>query len=279
MIACSATCPETTQRDGRSTRQPIRRPLATLVVALAAFLVHGTAAAQAGATPRFELELEGGPTWQARNDVEIPNDGTATRFDLDGLVGAGPWPVARVSLTWNLGGRHGLRLLAAPLSYTETGEFDQPVRFAGESYEPGRSVEATYRFDSWRASYRYRFKQGDRWSWWVGATLKVRDAEIRLQQGEIASQDENLGIVPLLHLSGLRRLAERWSLLLDLDGLAGGPGRALDLSLRLRYDLGERWRVALGYRLLEGGADVDRVYNFAWFNYLTVSGSFRFGPG
>lgn len=29
--------------------------------------------------PRFEAELEVGPVWQSRNEVEIPNDRTATR--------------------------------------------------------------------------------------------------------------------------------------------------------------------------------------------------------
>ena len=172
-----------------------------------------------------------------------------------------------------------LRFLVAPLSYRETGLFEQPVRFAGERYEPDQLTEAIYEFDSWRASYRSRFKHGNRWSWWVGGTLKVRDAKVRLRQGTTASEDADLGLVPLLHLSGEWRPAERWQLRLDLDALAGGPGRAVDLSLKLGYDLGERWRVALGYRLLEGGADVDSVYNFAWFNYLTVSASYGFGPG
>ena len=39
---------------------------------------------------RFEIEFEGGAAWQSRNDVEIPNDGTATRFSLHDLVGNGP---------------------------------------------------------------------------------------------------------------------------------------------------------------------------------------------
>jgi hypothetical protein len=62
-----------------------------------------------------------------------------------------------------------------------------------------------------------------------------------------------------------------------LDALAGGPGRAEDLSLRLGYDIDERWGLAFGYRTVEGGADVDDVYNFAWFNYAVVSGSYRWG--
>ncbi len=31
-----------------------------------------------------------------------------------------------------------------------------------------------------------------------------------------------------------------------------------------------------GDRTVEGGVDIDDVYNFAWFQYAAVSGVFRF---
>jgi hypothetical protein len=48
------------------------------------------------------------------------------------------------------------------------------------------------------------------------------------------------------------------------------------VALKLARDLSKRWTVTGGYRLVEGGADVDQVYNFAWFNYAVVSGIYRF---
>jgi hypothetical protein len=32
----------------------------------------------------------------------------------------------------------------------------------------------------------------------------------------------------------------------------------------------------LGYRTLEGGADTDDVYNFAWFNTVSMSATYQF---
>ena len=61
-----------------------------------------------------------------------------------------------------------------------------------------------------------------------------------------------------------------------LDALGGGPGRAIDLALKLGYDFSRRWALTFGYRTVEGGADVDDVYNFAWFNYAVVSGVYKF---
>jgi len=34
--------------------------------------------------------------------------------------------------------------------------------------------------------------------------------------------------------------------------------------------------VAAGYRTVEGGADVDEVYNFAWLHYAVLSVSYGF---
>ena len=47
------------------------------------------------------------------------------------------------------------------------------------------------------------------------------------------------------------------------DALAAPQGRAEDVLLAPYVDLSERVRFRIGYRLLEGGADNDEVYNFA----------------
>ena len=191
-------------------------------------------------------------------------------------MGNGPWAAGRVYFSWNINRRHGVRLLLAPLSYTETGTFTDEVDFAGATFQSGVPTEATYKFNSWRVTYHYKFFEGERWSWWVGFTAKVRDAKIRLEQDGIAAEDTDLGFVPLLYLRGDWRFAERWRFLFDMDALGGGPGRAIDLSLKVSRDINPRWSVAGGYRTVEGGADVDDVYNFAWFHYAVVSATYRF---
>lgn len=227
-------------------------------------------------TPRLQLELEGGAAWQTRNDVQIPNDASGTRFSLVDVIGEGPWPSGRLYATWNFNPKHGLRLLLAPLSITESASLDAPVNFAGGSFAAGVPTEATYQFNSWRLSYRYRFHEGARWTWWVGFTAKIRDAKISLAQADVAAEKTDVGFVPLLHVSGRWRLGSAWALELDVDALAGGPGRAEDASLKLRRSFGERWSLAAGYRTVEGGADVDAVYNFAWLHYAVMSAGLAF---
>ena len=235
----------------------------------------GTGASASAQEGRLELELEAGPAWQSRNEVEVPNDGSATRFSLADIAGSGPFWAGRVYLTWRFSEGHSLRLLYAPFSLTATGRSERPLSFAGETYAGGAPVEATYTFNSYRASYRWRLHSGERLTAWLGITAKVRDATIALAQGTTSSRKDDLGFVPLLHLAGAWRPAPSWQLSLDVDGLAGGPGRAVDASLALRYDLGDRWSLGSGYRTVEGGADVEEVYAFAWLHYGVVSLTWR----
>jgi hypothetical protein len=245
------------------------RPLLLLAAAAAlAFVLPASGRAQA---PRIILELEGGPAWQSYNDVEIPNDGTATRFSLRDLAGNGPWPAGRLYATWSVAERHGVRLLLAPLSVTQTGVPGRDIRFAGATYSAGQPTAGTYTFNSYRLSYRYRALAGERTTAWIGLTGKIRDATIALEQGGTASRKDDLGFVPLLHVAGEWRFAPRWRAVFDADALAGGPGRAIDATAKLGYDPGERWSVLAGYRTVEGGADVEEVYNFAWLHYAALS--------
>lgn len=222
------------------------------------------------------VELEGGPVWQSRNDVQIPNTAAGSRFSLVDVAGSGPVPAARLYILWNINDRHGLRLLLAPLSFTKTGQLASAVNFSGKAFQPGIPADATYKFNSWRISYRYNFHQGEVWNWWVGFTAKLRDAKIELQQGNTSAAKTDLGFVPLLHLAGTVRLGEAWSAILDLDALAGGPGRAIDGALKFSYALTRSWSLSAGYRTVEGGADVEEVYNFAWLHYAAASLTYRF---
>jgi hypothetical protein len=85
-----------------------------------------------------------------------------------------------------------------------------------------------------------------------------------------------VGVAPLLNFSTEWGFARRWTAIFDFEGLAGGPGRALDLALKVRYDLTDRWSVGGGYRMLEGGVDSDDVYNFSWFHYGFLTVGYQF---
>ncbi len=85
----------------------------------------------------FSLEFETGAVWQSRNQIQIPDSSAGTRFALTEIQGNGPEAQRRVELTCNMAYRHSLRFVYAPLEFSGTGAFGQPVRFAGSTFAPG----------------------------------------------------------------------------------------------------------------------------------------------
>ena len=223
---------------------------------------------------RFGVGLEFGAVGFTKNDVRIPGN-TGTKFDMTDLTGSGPEAFARLDGYWNINDRHGLRLVLAPLEVSGTGELPGDTEFAGETF-PAGATEGIYKFNAYKLTYRYTFRDRGAWHWRIGFTGVIRDANIELRQGTLQANDDDLGFVPALHVSGEYRFGDRWLFELDFDGLAGGPGRLFDVALKLEYDLTERWRVGAGYRTLEGGADTDDVYTFAWLHYGVLDIGYHF---
>jgi hypothetical protein len=215
------------------------------------------------------LAVEAVSAWQARNDVQIPNAAPNTRFALDGITGAGPTYTGRVSIDWPLSERQRLRVLVAPLRVDESGSLDAPVVFQDTAFDAG-PARAGYRFDSYRVSWRWRVRDDARWTIDAGATIKVRDAEVRLTQGNVTRSRTDTGVVPLLALEGRWRFAPRWSAVLDLEGLAAPQGRAVDAALKLAWQATPRLQLSAGYRLLDGGADNDDLSTFARFDQAVL---------
>jgi hypothetical protein len=214
----------------------------------------------------FSFDLETGGAWFSRNDVRIPNDG-GTEFDMLELIGTSPVPYLRFRIEATFDDRHTVRLLFAPLRKVGSGAFDEEVIFEGTTYEPDLLVDGTYQFSTYRATYRYTFFDRSGWTLGAGASALIRDAEVRLVQGERSEANTDLGFVPLLHLYAARHIGDRTSVVFDAETLAGPQGRATDAALTLNVRMSDDWELNAGYRLLEGGADVDEVYNFSWINF------------
>lgn len=238
------------------------------VIALAC--VTGTAAAQAPASPRLSLELEGGPLWASRNEARIP-PATGTPFSLLDLTGGGPTPYFRLAANFRIAARHRLRFVAAPVQVSGTGVFAAPVAFVDQVFLPGVPTEGTFKFNTYRIGYRYVLRDDRNWHIEIGAALLTRDARIELRQGATGARDTDLGFVPLASFGMTRRLNERAALVFDIEGLGSAQGRAIDALLKVDWSLSSRWTIGAGFRTIEGGADVDAVYTFAWLHFGVVS--------
>jgi len=86
-----------------------------------------------------------------------------------------------------------------------------------------------------------------------------------------------LDLVPLLSFNLNYSPKEKLSLVLKGEGLVGPVGRAEDIFAGIYHPV---WKEGLqlkaGYRLIEGGADVDQVYNFAYIHFASLGLAYDF---
>ncbi len=229
------------------------------------------------------LEFEAGVGYVTRNSIQVPGDAPeATYFDANEALSTNPVAAYRTRAGYRIGGRHNIFVLAAPLSSRYTGSFSEDVRFKNNTYQAGTPVELDYTFNSYRLTYRYDVWGNPHWKIGVGLTGKIRDAAVALREenGDQWARTTDFGFVPLINLHVGYTAIEDWWLTLNGDGLVNpfspSVGRAFDYRLAVRWEFAENAQAFAGYRFIEGGADVDQVYNFAWINYGVVGLSYGF---
>ncbi len=239
------------------------------ILGLLVFAIFLGARSAAAASP-LVVDLELLAVSQNKNQVQVPNTLQGTRFSLQSLTGSGPYFAPRLQASWAAGERSEWRVLLAPLALSEQGRSDRAIRFQGASFAAG-PIAARYQFNSWRATWRWRWIDREDLIVKVGFTAKIRDASIRLRQGAISTEKDNTGFVPLLHVSVVCPLNDKWSFEGDVDALAGGPGYAIDAGVRLSREFAPGWSVGATARVLDGGADNDDVYAFAHFTSVGLA--------
>ncbi len=227
------------------------------------------------ASAQWRFNLESGVVFSGYNDVQVPGD-EGTFFALEGDLSSRSQVYYRLRLQYTLNNKHTFSALFAPLNINYEGEFDREVLFFNQTFLPNTPIEANYQFNSYRFTYRYEFPRKGRFRWGIGATAKIRDAAIRLESDTQMEEKTNVGFVPLINFRAEWFAKEQLSIVLVGDALASPQGRAEDVLLAA-YLYPNRWvTLKAGYRLLEGGADNDEVYNFSLLHYAVIGAIINF---
>jgi hypothetical protein len=221
------------------------------------------------ARAEWSFDVESGGVFSGYNDVRIPNE-SGTKFSLSEELETDADYFVRLRATYSFSEKHHISALAAPLRLDASGRIGRAVKFNEVEFAANVPLKARYRFDSYRLTYRYDLYRHNSLRAGIGFTGKIRDASIRLEHGEKKTENKNTGFVPLVNFSVKWTFAQRFGVLLEGDALAAPQGRAEDVLVAVTYEPMERATVRFGYRLLEGGADVDKVYTFALINYIAL---------
>jgi hypothetical protein len=221
------------------------------------------------------LDVETGLVSTGYNDVRIPGDqGTLISFKDDLTPSSGIF--YRIRLNYTFSSAHTLSLLFAPLTIKSEGRINKDVNFAGKVFPANEDLSGSYKFNSYRLTYRYDFVQNPNLEFGLGFTAKIRDARIALSSQGISAEKSNVGFVPIINFRLFWHAYEKLGFLLEGDALAAKQGRAIDVLAAASFNLTNQFIIKAGYRILEGGADNDEVYNFALLHYLSVGVSYTF---
>lgn len=220
------------------------------------------------------LDVESGIVFSGYNDVQIPRS-TGTRISLSQELKTDPTIFYRLRLTYTLNKKHTLSALYAPLKLHGSRQINRPVIFENVPFPANTSLKSTYIFNSYRLTYRYDFIQTDKVQFGLGITGKIRDALIKLESNDTTSEKTNIGFVPLINCNLQLLFTNAFSLLLNADALAAPQGRAEDVLLAFQYQPDKNLGLRLGYRILEGGANVESVYNFTLLNYIIFGATLK----
>jgi len=223
----------------------------------------------------WSIDIESGLAFSGYNDVRIPGN-TGTDISLSQDLEAKSTAFGRLRLGIELSDRHQLSLLIAPLRFESSGTLDRDVDFNGVRFDSGIHLNSLYRFDSYRVTYQYTLFNNEGIRVGIGLTGKIRDASIRIENASVHSEKTNTGFVPLINFAIDWRLYSKLGLIFEGDALAAPQGRAEDVQLAIYGKPSNHLRLRLGYRVLEGGADNDEVYNFALVHYVSAGVSWTF---
>lgn len=234
-----------------------------------ALCVPGYAAAELIAS------FQAGAVYSARNDVALPGD-TGSELSLCDDLDSGVVFSPRIEAGYLFADRHYAGVMVSLLRLDADGTLDRNIMFDGKLFPAGTDVTASYRFDSYRATYRYLFLYSGALRLGAGITGKIRDAEITLEGGGQEGGLSNTGFVPLLNFYLEWVVSHGVSLLAYGDAAWSPYGRAEDVFAGLLWRLSDSAGLMAGYRLLEGGADNDTVYTFSTFHYAVAGVEFRY---
>jgi hypothetical protein len=237
-----------------------------LTVCLAAVVPGAHAASPSD--DRWMVQLEVDPTQTTSNTLQRPNNSTTTRFDIVDFTGESI-TLGRFSLAhrvdWNKTGGE-LRLDIVPFQQSGTRVPTSIVRYNGTNFEMGVPLSALYQFNTYRLTYDvplFVSLAPEFWTFRLGGTLAIRDAQTRLQQPGLRTNYVNYGPVPLLYAYSAWRLTNEWRVESDLDSFpAPGGGGLLDTSARVVWSASQHASLFLGVRYQAGGATGDTFFNF-----------------
>lgn len=217
----------------------------------------------------FDVSLEGGLAYCGYNDIQIPGT-TGTEYSFCDDLDYEPQVYGRMHLGFQLSKKHYVFATLAPFKVKAEGKLDKILKFNDDVFNAGEQLTSYYVFNSWRLTWRYSLVESEKFKFAAGLTAKIRDAYISVENDSREAKFSNVGFVPIIHFMLDYKPFDALGMNLTGDALGAPQGRAVDARASVYYEIFDDMILDLGYRILEGGADNDRIYGFALFHYASL---------
>ena len=220
------------------------------------------------------VNIESGVLFTGLNNIRNGTNGTL--FSLKNDLSTPPSPFLRLRAGFLLNNKHHFSILYAPLKSLVTGTIDRNILFDGKYFKANIPLEAVYKFNSYRLTYNRIITDNDKFKFGLGLSAKIRDAGTSLKNKELLSKNFSVGFVPLINVLANWNISQKAVIDFLGEGIIASKGRAIDLSLSGRYSFTKSLQGNIGYRLLEGGANGTKRYNFIQLHFIFASLNFSF---
>src|SRR5687768_6661713 len=138
------------------------------------------------------IDVESGIVSTGYNDVRIPGD-QGTLFSLKDDLKTESKLFYRLRAGYTIKSRHTISLLYAPLETESEGSVANDILFNDVVFPAYTKLNGTYKFNSYRLTYRYDIVNKPRFIFGFGFTAKIRDAIIRLSSPGLTAVKKNVG--------------------------------------------------------------------------------------
>lgn len=154
--------------------------------------------------------------------------------------------------------------------------FSLPASFGFDSLGGVSLEDLGSPLDRPRATYRYTWFSRPGWDVKIGlSTTLDQDSSWQRFIGSTADR-LRVGTLPTMHFSGESRLADRWLLSVNAEGLRTARGQGLDMDLRVDYSLNRDVGLFGSYRLTDSSGDLTEMSGFVPSNSAQFGVRLRF---
>lgn len=221
-----------------------------------------TSAANALSTfPKYRFNFNFGPAFVTEN--KAASDG-GTTFDLRDLEGHdNPLTTAVVQLEMALDERHELGFSIWPMEARDSGSVVSPIVYKGVTFPAYAPIKSEWLLYDLRLRYRYEFFPSTPLIFMAGGGAMLQYHIVGLESADESRKvkEDDLTVVPMLHLKLGWRMSEKVSLYLNGDGGWMPNNWFVDGGAYLNYRFGKQWDFTVGYQYFARDIDPGEVQN------------------